>query len=222
MDLRVIEGRLAETRFGQGVERRAFGEFVGPCGELASFAFGWTTESEHHVARITVGIGAGNPGGASFHAIIFNNEGSYACTLVDEPFERVPEGGPDLTAVEARAHEDLPFIWWVVDRVMERDRRARWMKHWLLGTTSIQTGEVFARTEPILYVCHDADDGLWQLIGASDADSAKAKLSHLYHAVEHDPTLLDVLDLSPGGSASRTGLDEPWTSEPAFESSHEG
>ncbi|MGV9213826.1 hypothetical protein ACTFTM_18385 [Micromonospora sp. RB23] len=132
---------MAQT--GTGVERRAFGEFVGSRGELASYAFGWTTNSEHHHARLTVGIGAGNPGGASFHAIIFDRENSYACSLVDEPFERVPEGGPDLTATEARAHEDLPFIWWVVDLVMERDRRARWMKHWLLGTSSIQTGEVF-------------------------------------------------------------------------------
>jgi hypothetical protein len=220
VNLKVIEGRLTETQLATGVERRAFGEFVGPRGELASYAFGWTTESEHHVARLTVGIGAGNPGGASFHAIVFNNDDSYACSLVDQPFERVPEGGPDLTAIEARAHEDLPFIWWVADRVMERDRRARWMKHWLLGTTSIQTREVFERTEPILYVSHDADDGLWQLIGASDADPARAKLSHLHHAVEHDLTLLDVLDLKPGESAHRTAHHKPWTGEPSLQSSN--
>jgi hypothetical protein len=216
VNLKVIEGRMT---LATGVERRAFGEFVGPQGELASYAFGWTPDSEDHVARLTVGIGAGNPGGASFHAIVFDSEDSYACSLVDEPFERVPEGGPDLTAAEARAHEDLPFIWWVVDRVMERDRRARWMRHWLLGTTSIQTGEVFERTEPILYVSHDADDGLWQLIGASDADPATAKLSHLHHAVEHDLTLLDVLDLEPGESAYRTGPHEPWTGEPSIQPS---
>ena len=210
MHLKVIEGRLT----GTGPERRASGEFVGPQGELASYAFGWTTDSDDHVARLTVGIGAGNPGGGSFHAVIFDKDGSYACSLVDEPFERVPEGGPDLTAAEARAHQDLPFVWWVVDRVMERDRRARWMKHWLLSTNSIQTGEVFTRSEPILYVSQDADDGLWQLIGATDADPAKARLSHLHHAVEHDPTLLDVLDLEPGESAYRAGPHEPWTSEP--------
>jgi hypothetical protein len=215
VSLKVIEGRLIETRVGTGVERRVFGEFVGPRGELASYAFGWTTGSDQDVARLTVGIGAGNPGGASFHAVVFENEGGYACSLVDEPFERVPEGGPDLSAAEARAHEDLPFIWWVVDRVMERDRRARWMKHWLLGTTSMQTGQVFDRSEPILSVSHNADDGLWQLIGASDADPATGRLSHLHHAVEHDLTLLDVLDLEPGESAYRTGRDAPWTSEPS-------
>ncbi|GAB7044542.1 MULTISPECIES: hypothetical protein [Catenuloplanes] len=213
MNLKVIEGRLTGTRVGAGVERRAFGEFVGPRGELASYAFGWTTGSDPHVARLTVGIGAGNPGGASFHAIVFDDEGRYACSLVDAPFERVPEGGADLTASQAREHADLPFVWWVVDRVMERDRRAWWMTHWLLGTTSIQTGEVFARTEPILYVGHDADDGLWQLIGASDADPATGKLGHLHHAVEHDLTLLDILDLAPGESVSRTAPYAPWTAE---------
>lgn len=211
MHPKVIEGRLTETRDGAGVQRRAFGEFVGPHGELASYAFGWTTEAEHHVARLTVGIGAGNPAGASVHAVVFDNDGSYACSLVDEPFERVPEGGPDLTAVEARAHVDLPFIWWVVDQAMQRDRRAWWMQHWLLGTTSIQTAEVFERTEPILYVSHGADDGLWQLIGASDADPATGKLGHLHHAVEHDRTLLDVLGLEPGERARRRGPHKPWT-----------
>jgi hypothetical protein len=81
------------------------------------------------------------------------------------------------------------------------------------GTTSIQTAEVFDQKEPILYVSHDADDGLWQLIGASDADPATAELSRLHHAVEHDPTLLEVLDLKPGENAYRTGPDQPWTRE---------
>lgn len=210
----MIEGRLIETPAGAGVRRRAFGEFVGPRGELASYAIGWTTEAEDHVARLTVGIGAGNPGGASFHAVVFDNEGSYACSLVDEPFERVPEGGPDLTATQARAHEDLPFIWWVVDRVMERDRRAHWLKHWLLGTMSVQTAEVFKQTEPILYVSHDAD-GTWQLIGATDADPTTGRLSHLHHAVDHDPTLLDVLDLEPGRSVYRPDPRTPWTGMPS-------
>lgn len=43
MSLQVIEGRPTGTPAGSGVERRAFGEFVGPRGEVASYAFGWTT-----------------------------------------------------------------------------------------------------------------------------------------------------------------------------------
>lgn len=213
MDIKVLEGALVEVATADvtGMDRRAFGEFVGPGGELASYAFGWTTGSDPHVARLSVGIGAGNPGGGTFHAVIFANEDGHAFSLVDEPFERVPQGGPDLTAEQARAHEDLPFVWWVADHVMRCDRRAWWMRHWLLGTTCIQTLEVFERHEPVLRVSHGAADGIWQLIGAGDPNGATGKVGHLHHAVDEDPSLVDVLALPPGGSAARGGVGEPWT-----------
>src|SRR5215468_612331 len=137
------------------MDRRAFGEFVGPGGELASYAVGWTTGSDPHVARLSIGIGAGNPGGGTFHAVVFEHDGESGFSLRDEPFEHVPQGGPDLTAEQARAHEDLPFVWWVADMVMERDQRAWWMRHWLTGTSCIQTPEVFEQREPVLLVAHD-------------------------------------------------------------------
>jgi len=167
----VEEGRLVEvpTPGATGIDRRAFGEFVGIRGELASYAFGWVSDVVPHIARFTVGIGAGNPGGGTFHAVVFVRDGAHALSLVDEPFENVPEGGPHLTADEARAHDTLPFIWWVADHVMERDRRAWWMLHWLLGTRMIQTPQVWEREEPALLIVNDADDDLWQLIGATGA-----------------------------------------------------
>jgi hypothetical protein len=213
VEIQVLEGAFVEVPATDvtGMDRRAFGEFVGPRGELASYAFGWTTGSDPHVARLTVGIGAGNPGGGTFHAFIVPNEDSYAFSLTDEPFERVPEGGPHLSAGQARAHEDLPFVWWVTDLVMQHDRRAWWMRHWLVGTTCVQSSEVFERHEPVLLISHDAHDGRWQLIGASDADAGTGKVGHLHHAVDEDPSLIDVLDLPPGRSAERAGAGEPWT-----------
>jgi hypothetical protein len=208
----VEEGRLVEvpTADASGMERRAFGEFVSHRGELASYAFGWTTGADPHVARFTVGIGAGNPGGATFHAVVFENEEGHAFQLVDEPFEEVPEGGPHIGADEARAHDTLPFIWMVADFVMERDRRAWWMRHWLLGTRAIETAQVFALEEPVLLVVNDADDDLWQLIGSSDA-GPDPKIGHLWHAFDEDPTLIDVANLEPGESAERTRVGGKWT-----------
>lgn len=84
------------------------------------------------------------------------------------------------------------------------------MLHWLLPTTCIQTREVFEHREPVLFVSHDADDGIWQLIGASDADASTGKIGHLHHAVDEDQSLLDVLDLPPGGSATRADAGRPW------------
>jgi hypothetical protein len=95
---------------------------------------------------------------------------------------------------------------------MQHDRRAWWMRHWLLGTTCIQSREVFERRKPVLLISHDADDGVWQLIGGSDADSSTGKVGHLHHAVDEDLSLIDVLALPPGRSAVRAGVGEPWTS----------
>jgi hypothetical protein len=211
MEITVEEGRLIETATpgATGMERRAFGEFVSPRGELASYAFGWVTDADPHEGRLSVGIGAGNPGGATFHAVIGLHDGGFAFSLVDEPFEDLPEGGPDLTAEEAREHDTLPFVWWVAEEAMDRDRRARWLWHWLVGTTSVQTPEVFELSEPVLLVSHEEDDGVWQLIGETDAHGEPV-IGHLYHAVDEDPTLLDILDLEPGERAERDRVGGEW------------
>ncbi|AGZ44742.1 hypothetical protein AFR_32420 [Actinoplanes friuliensis DSM 7358] len=206
-----MEGSFVEVAdsAASGMDRRAFGEFVGPQGELASYAFGWVTGTEPRVAEFSVGIGAGNPGGGTFHAVVFEREGHYAFSLTDEPFERVPQGGPHLTADQARAHRDLPFVWWVADHVMERDRRARWMQHWVQGTLCFRTPQVSGGHEPILLVTHDADDGVWELVGRAPADDS-GKTGHLYHAIDGDPTLIEVLDLPAGHSATRDYPGGPW------------
>jgi hypothetical protein len=214
VDIQILEGRLIEfpTPDATGVDRRAFGEFIGPEGELASYALGWTTGSQADHGYLSIGIGAGRPGGATIHAIAFDNRGQFALSLTDETFEDVPEGGPHLTAAQAREHEDLPFMQSVADHVFLRDRRAWWMRHWLQGTRCIQTSQVFDLSEPVLLVHNDDDDDLWQLIGTTGA-ADDGKIAHLSHAVAEDPTLMDVLDLAPGVSATRERRGGPWTRE---------
>jgi hypothetical protein len=206
------EGRFLEvpTPDAGGMDRRAFGEFVGPRGELASYALGWTSGESTRVGRLSVGIGVGNPGGGTFHANVLADDEGHAFALVDEPFESVPQGSPDLTADAARENEDLPFIWLVADTVMADDRRAWWMSHWLRGTSSIQTPQVFEREEPILLVAHDDDDALWQLIGSTGA-ADKGEIAHLHHAIDEDQTLLEVLDLEPYEEAERSAVGGAWT-----------
>ena len=127
------------------MDRRAFGEFASHRGELASYAVGWVSGGDERVGRLTIGMGAGNPGGGTFHmAVGVGEDGRYGLRLVDEPFEDVPEGGPDMTREDALAHDDLPWIWAASDRIMRLDRRALWMLHWVLETLTYISAPVFA------------------------------------------------------------------------------
>ena len=216
---RIAEGRLEETPTpdATGMVRLAHGEFESARGELASYALGWTTGAAERLGRVTVGIGAGNPGGATFHALIrAEPDGRHAYGLVDERFASVPEGGPHLTAAEARAHDTLPFIYMVADFAMANDRRAWWLQHWLHGTPAISTTPVFERHEPVLFVVSDADDWRWQLIGSTGvAEDDPGHLGHLWHAIDEDPSLLDILDLRKGEEAWRDEPGGPWRRRPS-------
>jgi hypothetical protein len=209
---RVVEGRLVEVPApgARGMERRAFGEFESHRGELASYALGWTAGGAERIGRLTIGLGAGNPGGGTFHAEVgVGEDGRYGLRLVDEPFETVPEGGPHLTREQALAHGELPWVWAAADRIMRLDRRALWMLHWVLETLAYVSAPVFARAEPVLLVVHEADPDRWSLIGSSDA-GPDGGIHHLHHPVDEDQTLLDVLDLEPGEEAMRADVGAEW------------
>jgi hypothetical protein len=205
--VRVEEGRFVERETEHGTDRRMFGKFVGARGELASYAFGWTSEDE---GRISIGVGAGSEGGGTFHAAVLERDGRIGYALIDEPFEDVPQGGPHLTAAAARAHEDMAFVWAVVDSVMELDSRAVWLRHWLRRTKIVTTAPVLTGEEPVLFVSRDAEDGVWQLIGASKATLDSSRVGRLTDLVDTDPTLVTVLDLEPGDSAMREQAGGPW------------
>lgn len=74
----------------------------------------------------------------------------------------------------------------------------------------VQTGEA-----PVLDVVHDHDDS-WQLLcgglhaGEAASDDGIA-LGFLGRMAEHDPALVEVLDLPEGTEASRTAVGEAWT-----------
>jgi hypothetical protein len=203
----IEEGRLIEKPCPDcgHVERRAFGEVETDRGELASYALGWTSGHEDRVGYLTIGIGAGNAGGGSFHVEYRDLDDGPGMLLVDRPFEDVPEGGPDLTRDEALAHEDLDFVWVVADEVMLQDRRAWWMEHYVRATGAVATDTLVDGAVPVQHVVRD-DDGIWQLLCATPGSEEHANSLHLYHAVDRDQTLLEVLDLKPGERADR---DEP-------------
>jgi hypothetical protein len=209
--VRIDEGRLVERVCPHcgNVERRAFGESESERGELASYAIGWTSGHEEQIGHMTVGIGVGNPGGGSFHIEIRMVGDDWGMGLVDVPFETVPEGGPDLTREQALLHEDLEYIWFVADEVMAQDRRAKWMEHWLRGTRAFVTAGVQENLASVRSVLLD-EDGDWQLFDVPEDTPGEPRLLHLFHILDADPSVLEVLDLAPGEAADRASPSDAW------------
>jgi hypothetical protein len=208
--IRIDEGRLIESRCPDcgNLERRAFGESESRRGELASYAIGWTSGHGLPIAHMTIGIGAGNEGGGTFHIEIRPQDDAWAMGLVDEPFEDVPEGGPDLSRAEALAHGDIEYVWLVADHVMAQDRRALWMQHWLLSTSALATEAVIAGAAPVRRAIHETEE--WVLLDALDASDGDLHAFQLFRAIDWDPSLLDVIDLAEGESAQRTHVGDRW------------
>lgn len=64
----------------------------------------------------------------------------------------------------------------------------------------------------IAFVSHDEEDGAWQFhdAGPGSAEVEEARIVSLRHIVDRDPTLCDILDLPPGGRATRDTPASPW------------
>ena len=64
-------------------------------------------------------------------------------------------------------------------------------------------------SEPVTLVSHDADDGAWQFLGDTGAESG-AVLVCLHHPVDRDPSLAELADLPLGWYAERDSTGDPW------------
>jgi hypothetical protein len=63
--------------------------------------------------------------------------------------------------------------------------------------------------EPITFVSHDAEDGVWQFLGGSMSDTGGV-LVYLHHPIDRDPSLLELADLPLGWYAERNRIGDPW------------
>ena len=83
------------------------------------------------------------------------------------------------------------------------------------------TVNVLEGSDPILLVCHDADDGAWQFLCGKTNNVKDARVIGLDCAVRLDPSLAQLADLPLGWHAWRGAPDEPW-SRKAMHSEDEG
>ena len=65
--------------------------------------------------------------------------------------------------------------------------------------------------DPILYVSHDADDGMWQfLCGRNGHSTQEARLVSLAKVVDIDPQIGALASMPLGCAAERNDADSPW------------
>ena len=83
----------------------------------------------------------------------------------------------------------------------------------------IVTQEVFACTEPILHVTHDADDHGWQFAGLTYSGPEKARIISLLEVIRMDSSVLELSKLPVGWHAWRHAVKEPWIREPLDDTS---
>ena len=64
--------------------------------------------------------------------------------------------------------------------------------------------------QPILYVSHDKDDGMWQFLGGSNHDMADARIFFLFEAYNIDNSIGLLKDMPRGYYAIRENVESDW------------
>ncbi|SFM73816.1 hypothetical protein SAMN05428949_0617 [Chitinophaga sp. YR627] len=80
-----------------------------------------------------------------------------------------------------------------------------------LTTVVIVTKWVMHKYEPILYVFHHEEDGMWEFTGKTQGiEDEDYNIIGLGEAISLEPDLLDIADLPPGYRAIRRTARGPW------------
>lgn len=85
----------------------------------------------------------------------------------------------------------------------------------LPNTMVLTTKEVITNKSEILFVSHDADDGMWQFHCGTDVDMEDAMLVALEEIIDFDPGITAIADLPLGWVAWREDTASPWKREEA-------
>lgn len=82
------------------------------------------------------------------------------------------------------------------------------------NVATLTTVHVLDGSRPILYVTHDADDGMWQVLCGTTNDPAEGRLVSLQDMLQREPALAELADLPLGWCAWRDSAQSPWVREP--------
>lgn len=70
--------------------------------------------------------------------------------------------------------------------------------------------QVMQDGQPILYVSHDADDGMWQFLAGESVVMSDGMIVSLGAVFRIDPSIGELADLPLGWTAERTAPGQSW------------
>jgi hypothetical protein len=81
------------------------------------------------------------------------------------------------------------------------------------NVAAITTRQVLEDRLPILRVVHYSDDHSWAFTCGTSNATEDGRVISMAEALEIDPTLETIAELSPGWHASRRAIGKPWVKE---------
>jgi len=78
------------------------------------------------------------------------------------------------------------------------------------NTATLTCECVFKYGQPILYVCHDEDDGTWQFLCGKFHNADEAMVVGLESVYHHDPSISTIAVLPLGYEAERENEKSDW------------
>lgn len=78
------------------------------------------------------------------------------------------------------------------------------------NTATIVCCHVMNKVAPILYVSHDADDGMWQFLCGKPHSEEDARIVSLKFAFELDNSVGELKGIPCGYYATRESKEKPW------------
>lgn len=78
------------------------------------------------------------------------------------------------------------------------------------NTAAIVCSHIMEEHEPILYVSHDEDDGMWQFLCGRQHDESEARIVSLYSVFMQEHSIAELSEMPCGYFAERESRDSEW------------
>lgn len=102
----------------------------------------------------------------------------------------------------------------IAEGFCENNKGHLWPADDLQNVAVITLEKILNRESPVLYVTHDAEDGMWQFLDGDEVNVEDARLLSLMEMVNLDSSLAQLFDLPQGWMAWRDNEESKWFREP--------